>query len=77
MPFPFADVSAEPLADLLSLSRRSVRLDASAVMPVMAQSLIGRTGTPDDIASVVLFCASDTSAIMTGSTLLADAGQTI
>ncbi len=45
MPFPFADKSAEPLADLFSLSGRSVRLDASVVMPVMAQSLIGRTGT--------------------------------
>ena len=46
-------------------------------MPVMSQSLIGRLGTPDDIARVVLFCASDMSMIMTGSTLLADAGQTI
>ena len=48
-----------------------------AAMPVMNQSLIGRLGTPDDIARVVLFCASDMSMIMTGSTLLADAGQTI
>ena len=46
-------------------------------MPVMTQSLIGRLGTPDDIARVVLFCASDMSMIMTGSTLMADAGQTI
>ena len=45
--------------------------------PSMNQSLIGRLGTPDDIARVVLFCASDMSMIMTGSTLLADAGQTI
>jgi NAD(P)-dependent dehydrogenase (short-subunit alcohol dehydrogenase family) len=46
-------------------------------MAVMTKSLIGRIGTPDDIARVVLFCASDLSTIMTGSTLLADAGQTI
>jgi NAD(P)-dependent dehydrogenase (short-subunit alcohol dehydrogenase family) len=52
-------------------------LDSAAAMPVMNQSLIGRLGTPDDIARVVLFCASDMSMIMTGSTLLADAGQTI
>lgn len=52
-------------------------IDPSSAMPVMAQSLIGRIGTPDDIARVVLFCASDLSVIMTGSTLLADAGQTI
>ncbi|MDF2993683.1 MAG: short-chain dehydrogenase, partial [Microbacterium sp.] len=52
-------------------------IDPAAAMPVMAQSLIGRIGTPDDIARVVLFAASDLSTIMTGSTLLADAGQTI
>lgn len=46
-------------------------------LDVMNQSLIGRTGTPDDIARVVLFAASDLSMIMTGSTLLADAGETI
>ncbi|MFL1433157.1 MULTISPECIES: SDR family NAD(P)-dependent oxidoreductase [unclassified Nocardiopsis] len=42
---------------------------------VMSQSRIGRLGTPDDIARVVLFAASDLSLIMTGSTLLADAGE--
>lgn len=46
-------------------------------MDVMNQSLIGRVGTPDDIARVVLFAASDLSTIMTGSVLLADAGETI
>ncbi|VXC01170.1 SDR family NAD(P)-dependent oxidoreductase [Pseudoclavibacter sp. 8L] len=46
-------------------------------LDVMNHSLIGRTGTPDDIARVVLFAASDLSMIMTGSTLLADAGETI
>lgn len=51
--------------------------DRTAAMDVMTNSLIGRIGTPDDIARVVLFCASDLSTIMTGSTLLADAGQTI
>ena len=46
-------------------------------LDVMSQSRIGRTGTPDDIARVVLFAASDLSIIMTGSTLLADAGETL
>lgn len=46
-------------------------------LDVMNQSLIGRFGTPDDIARVVLFAASDLSMIMTGSTLLADAGETL
>ncbi|MGN6426455.1 MAG: SDR family NAD(P)-dependent oxidoreductase [Leifsonia sp.] len=44
---------------------------------VMTNSRIGRLGTPDDIARVVLFAASDLSLIMTGSTLLADAGETL
>lgn len=34
----------------------------------------GRVGVPDDVARVVLFCASDASALMTGSTLLVDGG---
>lgn len=46
-------------------------------MDVMSQSLIGRLGTPDDIARVALFAASDLSTVMTGSVLLADAGETI
>jgi NAD(P)-dependent dehydrogenase (short-subunit alcohol dehydrogenase family) len=58
-------------------------LAAAAVMTgdtpptdLMLNSPIGRVGVPDDIARVVLFCASDLSAFMTGSTLLADGGDT-
>jgi NAD(P)-dependent dehydrogenase (short-subunit alcohol dehydrogenase family) len=36
---------------------------------------LGRVAVPDDIARVVLFCASDLSLLMTGSTLLVDAGE--
>ena len=36
---------------------------------------LGRIGMPDDVARVVLFCASDLSMLMTGSTLLVDAGE--
>ncbi|GAA5172397.1 MULTISPECIES: SDR family NAD(P)-dependent oxidoreductase [Amycolatopsis] len=35
---------------------------------------LGREGVPDDIARVALFCASDLSLLMTGSTLLVDGG---
>ncbi|MEV6341104.1 SDR family oxidoreductase [Nocardia vinacea] len=45
--------------------------------PLMLNGPIGRIGVPDDIARVVLFCASDLSAFMTGSTLLADGGSTV
>jgi len=43
----------------------------------MVSTILGRVGVPDDIARVVLFCASDMSAFMTGSTLKVDAGETI
>ena len=36
---------------------------------------LGRVGVPDDVARVVLFCASDLAILMTGSTLLVDAGD--
>jgi NAD(P)-dependent dehydrogenase (short-subunit alcohol dehydrogenase family) len=36
---------------------------------------LGRDGVPDDIARVALFCASDLSALMSGSTLLVDGGM--
>jgi NAD(P)-dependent dehydrogenase (short-subunit alcohol dehydrogenase family) len=35
---------------------------------------LGRLGVPDDIARVVLFCASDLATLMTGSTIQVDAG---
>jgi len=49
-----------------------VRSEISATLT----SMLGRVGVPDDIARVVLFCASDMSLFMTGSTLLVDAGET-
>jgi NAD(P)-dependent dehydrogenase (short-subunit alcohol dehydrogenase family) len=36
---------------------------------------LGRAGRADDVARVVLFCASDLSLFMTGSTLLVDGGE--
>ena len=51
--------------------------NSTAEIPVMLNSRLGRVGVPDDIARAVLFCASDMSIFMTGSTLLVDAGETI
>jgi NAD(P)-dependent dehydrogenase (short-subunit alcohol dehydrogenase family) len=36
---------------------------------------LGRVAVPDDVARVVLFCASDLSLLMTGTTLPVDAGE--
>lgn len=58
------------MAALAELPER-VRSEISATLT----SRLGRVGVPDDIGRVVLFCASDMSAFMTGSTLLVDAGE--
>lgn len=60
------------MAALAELSER-----VGAEIPATLTSRLGRVGVPDDIGRVVLFCASDMSIFMTGSTLLADAGETI
>lgn len=59
------------MAALAALPER-VRSEISATLT----SKLGRVGVPDDIARAVLFCASDMSNFMTGSTLLVDAGET-
>jgi len=53
------------------------RSEATKEIPAMLTSKLGRVGVPDDIGRVVLFCASDMSLFMTGSTLLVDAGEAI
>lgn len=42
---------------------------------ISAREPLGRAGVPDDVARVALFCASDLSMLMTGSTLAVDAGD--
>jgi NAD(P)-dependent dehydrogenase (short-subunit alcohol dehydrogenase family) len=58
------------MAALAQLPER-VRSEISATLT----SRLGRVGVPDDIARVVLFAASDMAMFMTGSTILADAGE--
>lgn len=38
---------------------------------------MGRLGTPDEVASVILFLASEASGFMTGSDVIADGGYTV
>ncbi|MBI3665580.1 MAG: SDR family oxidoreductase, partial [Acidobacteria bacterium] len=41
-----------------------------------ARSMLGRTGMPEDIASVVAFLASSDAGFVTGQILTADGGRT-
>ncbi|MFV8816824.1 SDR family NAD(P)-dependent oxidoreductase [Haliea sp. E17] len=52
-------------------------LNAAQEITAMFSSKLGRVGVPDDVARVVLFCASDMAMFMTGSTLLVDAGEVL
>ena len=44
------------------------------IRQITAQQCIQRVGTPDDIAAVVLFLATEAAGFMTGQTLLVDGG---
>jgi NAD(P)-dependent dehydrogenase (short-subunit alcohol dehydrogenase family) len=62
--------------NIAAAAAAGVSAEELATMALMMTGPIGRPGVPDDIARVALFCASDLSAFMTGSTLLADGGTT-
>lgn len=46
----------------------------AAMDALAAAHAAGRVGVPDDIARVAVFCASDLSSMMTGSTVVVDGG---
>lgn len=51
--------------------------DEAAVGPTIARTPMGRIGTPDDIAPVVMFLASDAAGFLTGQTIAVDGGYLI
>lgn len=59
----------------LEAERESLEAAGFALDELGARLPLGRVAVPDDVARVVLFCASDLSLLMTGSTLLVDAGE--
>jgi NAD(P)-dependent dehydrogenase (short-subunit alcohol dehydrogenase family) len=61
----------------LEEQRESLRTAGFALEELGPALPLGRVAVPDDVARVVLFCASDLSLVMTGSTLLADAGELV
>lgn len=64
--------TTEGVAAVSEQMRSYVGGDPASVMA--ARSPLGRVVTPDDVARVVLFAASDLARAMTGSTLIVDAG---
>jgi NAD(P)-dependent dehydrogenase (short-subunit alcohol dehydrogenase family) len=48
---------------------------AAYIERIAARKPLRRVAAPDDVARVVLFCASDLSSLMTGSTVVVDAGD--
>ena len=59
---------------LLRAEARELGLNEEEFMKKSADRPIGRVGTPEDVAKVVLFLASDLSAWVTGSTIVVDGG---
>lgn len=52
-----------------AMGRCDADLEAALTRP------LGRAGRPDDVARVVLFCASDLALFMSGTTLVVDGGE--
>jgi NAD(P)-dependent dehydrogenase (short-subunit alcohol dehydrogenase family) len=53
------------------------RQDPAFTQNVISMIPLGRWGTPEEIANVALFLASDAAAFMTGSVVVIDGGQTL
>jgi NAD(P)-dependent dehydrogenase (short-subunit alcohol dehydrogenase family) len=64
-----------PLMEPMLRARGNGDMEAGLAMTV-AKYPIGRLGTPEEIAQVALFLASDESSFVTGSVLPADGGMT-
>ena len=64
-----------PLMEPMLRARGGGDMEAGLALTV-AKYPIGRLGTPEDIAAVALFLASDDSSFLTGSVISADGGMT-
>ena len=52
-----------------------VNADPDAMRMVMSRTPLGRVGTPEEVANVVAFLASDKASYVTGETLYIDGGR--
>lgn len=55
----------------------SLMADPERLQPILAQYAIRRVGTPEEVANMVLFLASDEAAWVTGGTFPIDGGMTV
>ena len=54
---------------------RSIMTDKAAEDRILSRTPLGRTGRPDEVATVALFLASDESSYITGQTIYPDGGR--
>jgi len=70
-------IDTEGAADTTASAHEHDEQSAAALAAANAQIPLGRTGTPDDIATVVVFFASDAARYVTGVTMVVDGGRMV
>jgi NAD(P)-dependent dehydrogenase (short-subunit alcohol dehydrogenase family) len=60
---------------ILTNLARSIMTDRAAEDRIMSRTPLGRCGSPEEIASVAVFLASEDSSYLTGQTIYADGGR--
>jgi glucose 1-dehydrogenase len=60
---------------LTDLARKAVLQDHDALSRILDRTPLGRLGTPEEVASVAVFLASDDASYMTGQTVYLDGGR--
>lgn len=60
---------------ILTEMAKGIMTDKAAEERILSRTPLGRTGTPEEIASVALFLASDEASYITGQTIYPDGGR--
>lgn len=54
---------------------RSIMTDKAAENRILSRTPLGRTGRPEEVATIAVFLASDESSYITGQTIYPDGGR--